>query len=276
MSAVSPIPGPEAACGIEIGGTWMRASLVETDTRKILDSQKVRTPSDPAQAVLRLQRLWQDAGSPERFGFASAAELQSGTVTRWPSQPAYVGRNLLAAFPGAQPVCLDDASAAAFGEHNRSSQADGGSSIFVSVGTGVGGGLVLGGRLWGGHRGTAMDIGHVAVPSASLVRCACGSQGCVQAIASGRALQEGDAADRGSRLALAAEGLSELILQLTRILDCPLFILGGGVFDGEPSLVEAVTRRARSLGVTAEFARGVLGTFAGSIGVAEFASAGKQ
>ena len=268
--------GHETACGIEIGGTWMRASVVEAGTRRVLAARKVRTPPDPGAAVLELQQLWSSAGSPERFGFASAAELDGGTVTRWPSQPSYVGSNLLAAFPGARPVCLDDASAAAFGEHNRSSQADRGSSIYISVGTGVGGGLVLGGKLWEGHRGTAMDIGHVAVPSAAFTRCACGSQGCIQAIASGRALQRQEAAGRESRLALAAAGLSELILQLTRVLDCPLFILGGGVFDHEPSLVEAATFRARGLGVTVDFARGVLGSFAGSIGVAEFASAGKQ
>jgi len=264
----------DTVCGIEIGGTWMRASLVESGTHRILDSRKVPTPSHPAQAILELQRLWSGAGAPERFGFASAAELKSGTVTRWPSQPSFVGSNLLAAFPGARPVCLDDASAAAFGEHNRSSQAECGSSIYICVGTGVGGGLVLGGKLWAGHHGTAMDVGHIAVPSAALTRCTCGSQGCVQAIASGRVL--GGQQGRESRLALAAQGLSELMLQLTRVLDCPLFILGGGVFDGEPSLVDEVTRRARDLGVMAEFARGVLGSFAGSIGVAEFAGAGKQ
>jgi predicted NBD/HSP70 family sugar kinase len=249
----------------------MRVVLVEPGTREILHSQKVPTPADPREGVSQLTQLWKSVGEPRHFGFASAAELQDGRVTRWPSRPEYVGSDLRAAFDSARPLCTDDASAAAYGEYTRTSQSNGGSGVYITVGTGVGGGAVLAGKLWQGHHGIAMDIGHVQVPAAAGVSCSCGASGCVQAIASGRALQREDGATHESRLALASRGLGELLLLLQRILDCPVFILGGGVLHAEPSLLDSIARNACRLGVTGELVRGVLGSYAGAVGVAELA-----
>src|SRR5699024_6312778 len=60
--------------------------------------------------------------------------------------------------------------------------------IFVKVATGIGAGIISGGSLRRGSHGAAGDIGHVALPRAAEVPCVCGNRGCLEAVASGRAI----------------------------------------------------------------------------------------
>ena len=81
----------------------------------------------------------------------------------------------------------NDASLAALGEYVYGIGAGTKSLVMVTFGTGVGGGLVLDGHLYGGHRGYAGEIGHLVVDSAG-PQCGCGGRGCLEMMASGTAM----------------------------------------------------------------------------------------
>jgi predicted NBD/HSP70 family sugar kinase len=86
------------------------------------------------------------------------------------------------------PVHVDnDVNVMALGEH-RAAWPDSDDLLFVKVATGIGAGVIAGGRLQRGAAGSAGDLGHVRVPRPSDVRCECGRIGCLEALASGRAV----------------------------------------------------------------------------------------
>ena len=82
--------------------------------------------------------------------------------------------------PLALPVFIEnDANAAALGEQARGAGKGIGSMILLTLGTGVGGGIVLGGRIWQGADGMAGEIGHITVDPAGRT-CGCGNTGCLE------------------------------------------------------------------------------------------------
>lgn len=123
--------------------------------------------------------------------------------------------------------------------------------LFVAVGTGIGGALVLDGKLWRGAHGLAGEIGHVAIARDGRP-CNCGRRGCVNRYASGTAIdqpdwqpdrQPGGQPDGG--LADATAALGSAIGSALNLLDVPLVVLGGGVAERGPSYLEAVAAHAR-------------------------------
>lgn len=152
------------------------------------------------------------------------------------------------------PCAIDnDANAAALYELEQRQASD---LLFVAVGTGIGGALVLAGRLWRGAGGLAGELGHVAIDRGG-PPCACGRRGCVHLYASGSAIAAGAPIDA------AAGALGAAIGSALDLLDVPLVVLGGGVAELGPSYVAAVAAAARrecfreiGLGCAFEPARG--------------------
>ncbi|WP_031516693.1 ROK family protein [Desulfofalx alkaliphila] len=111
------------------------------------------------------------------------------------------------------PVYLEnDANAAALGEHIFGAGCGARDLVYVTVGTGVGGGIILDGRIWHGVSGSAGEIGHITVmPDGPL--CSCGARGCLEALASGtaiaRAARESVEAGSGNNILQAAQGRIE-------------------------------------------------------------------
>jgi glucokinase len=117
-------------------------------------------------------------------------------------------RRLLHERTGLPTIVDNDANAAAWAEACFGAGAGGGDLVLLTVGTGIGGGLVLDGRLHHGEHGFGGELGHLIVaPDGD--RCACGNIGCLEAMASGSTLgrlgREAAAADPGGRLAALAE-----------------------------------------------------------------------
>jgi glucokinase len=183
--------------------------------------------------------------------------------------------------------------------------------LLVTVGTGIGGGIVSGGKLFRGANGFAGEIGHIIVePGGPL--CGCGNQGCWEQVASGRALGRlgresaaehresvlnelagGDASKVTGRMVTAAarggdalavrilaevgRRLGEGIAGLVNILDPDVVVVGGGVIDAGDLLLEPA-RRAFVEAVEAPEHRpsvpmvaAVMGNDAGAVGAAELA-----
>ncbi len=134
--------------------------------------------------------------------------------------------------------------------------------LFVAVGTGIGGALVLGGRVHRGASGLAGEIGHVVTDRGG-APCTCGRRGCVNRRASGSAIEAAAGLPAGAlrerravpgrgRLAAleravtdGAAALGAAIGDALNLLDLPLVVLGGGIAELGPSYVEAVAAAAR-------------------------------
>jgi glucokinase len=117
--------------------------------------------------------------------------VAEGVVVKAPNVPCLDGFRLAAALESELdwPVILEnDANAAAIGEMWRGAGRGHRTLICVTLGTGVGGGIILDGKLWRGADGSAAEIGHIGVDPFAGVACMCGSRGCLEVYASATAI----------------------------------------------------------------------------------------
>lgn len=140
-----------------------------------------------------LGQLQRDPSDVRGIGVALSGpvEHRTGRMVRPPGLPGWadvpIAPYLQRHWP--VPVLVDnDVHAMAVGEHWASFRGRVSDLLLVKVSAGIGAGLVLGGRLHRGALGAAGDLGHVRVAGAEGVRCPCGNEGCVEAVASGSAL----------------------------------------------------------------------------------------
>ncbi|MUL40669.1 ROK family transcriptional regulator [Streptomonospora sp. PA3] len=160
----------------------------------------------------------------------------------------------------AAPVLLDnDVNTMALGEH-RAAHPDVGDLLFVKVSTGIGAGVIAGGRLLRGALGAAGEIGHIPVREGGGTPCRCGNTDCLEAVAGGPALlarlaeQGRAAADTAELAALAQEGdpravrlvreagrrLGEVLAGAVNLLNPEVIVLGGLLGQAYDHLVAGV------------------------------------
>jgi len=301
------------AIGLDIGGTKIAGVRIDAEGA-VLGRGAEETPADdpPATvaAVLKVARGLLDAGvSGVGIGAAGLVDL-GGTLRFAPNLvwrdvalPERVGGEL-----GLPTVADNDANAAAWGEYRFGAARTRAHALVVTVGTGIGGGIISEGRLARGANGFAAEIGHIVVePGGPL--CGCGNRGCWEQVASGHAigragreaatrhphslvaeLAGGDpgsidgplvshAAREGDKVAVGilsevGRRLGQGIAGLVNILDPEVVVVGGGVAEvGE--LLLAPARRAMGEAIEAPKHRpevpllaAELGNDAGAIGAA--------
>ncbi|GLU50346.1 ROK family protein [Nocardiopsis ansamitocini] len=220
-----------------------------------------------AEAVRGLCAQW--GGAVEGVGVASPATLDRyGRVSAWPGRPGWVGVDLRSALralvPGVPVHCADDGDLAALAESYAAGRTD---LLYLGVGTGVGGGIVIGGRSCLDTRRGSCEIGHLPIDRAG-PRCDCGRRGCLQAVASGPATLRRASRLRGAHVdfaglrdALAAnrawavsavrescDALAAAVVGVGELLHPSLAVVGGGFATGLPGFVAAVSQRAAALG----------------------------
>ena len=180
--------------GVDIGGTKIAAGLVSEDG-ELVTTVKRETPANDVEAI---EDATADAVAElaaqhqvEGVGVAAAGfvDAERSTVVfapnlAWRNEPL---RGDLEARTGLPVVVENDANAAAWGEFRHGAGRDVDDMILLTVGTGLGGGIVVAGRLLRGHSGFAAELGHMrVVPGGHW--CGCGNRGCWEQYASGRAL----------------------------------------------------------------------------------------
>ena len=189
---------PGLAVGIDVGGTKIAALLVDRAGRARRQGDRA-TPADDQPATPRPMVDAAKALSSDdviAVGVAAAGLIDLDGVMRfapnlaWRDVPlaAHVGRALRL------PVVADnDNNAAAWGEYRFGAGRRARSLLLVGVGTGIGGGIVLDGRLYRGAGGFAAEIGHIVVlPDGP--ECGCGNRGCWEQLGSGSAITRGGVA----------------------------------------------------------------------------------
>jgi glucokinase len=188
------------AIGVDVGGTAIKAGLVGADGR-VLASDSVATQVEGgvdhvidriAEAANRLRGAAPSFGrrlTAIGLGMPGTLDRRRGLVVASPNLDAW--RNVpvverLAERTGAAVVLENDANCAALGEFVAGAGRECHSMVMITLGTGVGGGIVLGDRLWHGAQENAGEIGHMIVQAGGR-RCGCGQLGCLEAYASATA-----------------------------------------------------------------------------------------
>ena len=179
---------------LDIGGTKIASAIVKNG--EIQQRKQISTPQDNAAQVMHqtlAQLLKEYEGQFDYVAVASTGIINQGILTAL--NPKNLGG--LAQFPlkdsiaqhTVKPVgLLNDVQAAAYAEYQLQNPNDVQNFTFITVSTGVGGGLILNHRLLTEPNGIAGHIGHtLADPNGPI--CGCGRRGCVEAIASGRAIE---------------------------------------------------------------------------------------
>ncbi len=304
---------------VDIGGTKLAAGLVEPGGRVITWSQ-VPTPAD-----LDGEQLWRTLDALLTGVLAGAgvdaAELAGcgcgcGGPMEWPSGivsplniPAWRGfplRTRLAERLGGIPVRVhNDAICLVAGEHWRGAGRGRSNVLGMVVSTGVGGGLILDGRLVEGASGNAGHVGHIVVDPETGPVCGCGGRGCVEAIARGPGLvawaqsqgwrpddRNATARDLAADAAAghpigtaamqrAGRALGIAIASATCLCDLEVVSVGGGLSQAGPLLFDPLEEALRAH-ARLRFARQVsvvpaaLGQSAGLVGAAALVLAGDR
>jgi glucokinase len=197
--------GPQESdlvCTVDLGGTNLRAANIDRDGHI---HERVRTPtpgSKPAaelvSAIAAAVRECETKGSKRGAALLAVSvvvpgsvQVETGAIFNAPNIPSLQGYELAPALETAlgRPVLLEnDANAAALGEMWRGAARGYQTILCLTLGTGVGGGIILDGKLWRGADGTAGEIGHTSVEPFGGVKCKCGNTGCLEVYASATAI----------------------------------------------------------------------------------------
>ncbi|MFK4115037.1 ROK family glucokinase [Microbacterium sp. NPDC006705] len=305
--------------GIDIGGTKIAGGVVDADGQ-ILERVRVDTPEDTAalaQVVIDIIDRFRATHEIAAVGVAAAGFIDRERTTvihapniAWRSEPL---KAILCHGTGLPVTIENDANAAGWAEYRFGAGRGVQHMVMLTIGTGVGGAIVLDGELLRGGHGAAAELGHLRVVRDGRP-CGCGQDGCLEQYASGRAIQReasqiadtdgiGQAlaahrAENGSisgpavsRLLLAgdpgateairrvASALGQACASLQAVLDPELFVIGGGVAElGEEFLrpvraAYSASIPGRSDRPTAQFAIADLVNDAGLMGAAALACA---
>lgn len=267
----------------DIGGTHLRGAIVDAEGKVVVDGRLSSSGLSVEQLVERAATLARDleqrAGvRVERVGAGVAAMLpEPGEVIEnapnlgWRDAPLW--RLLTDALEGRLVRLYNDVDASAYGETAHGAARGCSDVICVFVGTGVGSGIISGGRLLRGHRGVAAEFGHIKVAPEGGRRCGCGATGCLEAYTGGAALlariaaavadgsaaavaaraggqiatvaHVDEAAAAGDAFAVAlwdevATHLAVALANLVTVLNPARLVLGGGVLARAPGLLARV------------------------------------
>jgi glucokinase len=294
---------------LDIGGTKIAGALVDCDGRILVRAQRATPAQEDGETVmgavaevigeLTVSPLWGDATS---VGIGSAGPVDSSVGTVSPvNVPGWRGFPLVErvrAAAGGLPVeLIGDGVAITAAEHWQGAARGHENALCMVVSTGVGGGLVLDGRLHPGPTGNAGHIGHISVDLDGDL-CPCGARGCVERIASGpniarRAVENGwrpgpdgdtsaaavaAAAHAGDPVAVAsfaraAQALAAGIAATATLVEIDIAVIGGGVGKAGDVLFAPLRKALRDY-ATLSFAQHVkvvpaqMGTDAGLVGAA--------
>jgi len=303
---------------VDLGGTHLRVALVD-EAGSILKQLKQETPKGDSalcivEALVNAAQQWDSDKLPVEAAsimVPGAVDCAKAVVLQAPNLPSLINFQLKAELEQrlGWPVFLEnDANAAAVGEMWMGAARCCRDVVSVTLGTGVGGGVILDGKLWRGSHGSAGEIGHTTVDPFSGLKCKCGNTGCLELFASATAIvrmtrenlslfpgsglkseeltaaKVYEAGVNGDELALAVFkkfgmylgiGLANLI----NLIDPQIIVISGGAVNGwdlfAPEMYRQVEERVfRTTAQQVKITRAECGDNAGLLGAARLARTG--
>lgn len=258
----------EYAIGVDIGGTKIAVAVVgqsgEIASKTAFPMDHAKSPDQVIDEIIQaIKHVVEGQIRKEQnilgigVGAPGPLDTWTGVIHRPPNLPSWIDvpikGKLAAAF--AVPVLIEnDANAAALAEKWIGAGKGSENFTYLTISTGIGAGIIANGQLLSGSRGNAGEIGHTVIDP-GYGRCSCGQIGCLDLIASGRAIAKNGSEIMGEELSTKAvfdlygkghKGLDEYIdhvfwalgassVSLVNILDTEKIIVGGGVSQiGEP------------------------------------------
>ena len=292
--------------GFDLGGTQLKYGLAD-ERGRILYKEKASSPAAIEDLLRLLKNLWEDIKSKGKteikavgFGFPGIFSLSEQKILQSPNYPSLDNFDLLPALSRIieVPFWVDnDANMAAYGEFKAGGGKGVQSLVLLTIGTGVGSGIILEGKLWQGKCGFAGELGHLTVnPKGE--RCRCGGQGCLETEVSAlkiaknytllkkiemdisaeevfRRARKGDEAAQQA-FAQASYYLGIALAATINFLNPDKILLGGGVMSAEDYLLPLALEETRRRAYKASFEccsieRASIGNDAGLIGAALWA-----
>ncbi len=215
--------------GVDLGGTNLRSALLSPEGNLLNKHSEPTHASDGWKKVVErlVHNIEQQKESAGRMGLSVAAvgvgapgiiEAATGVVVKSPNFPDWNKLPLRNELERALdlPVTIEnDANAAALGEQWRGAGKGIGSMILLTLGTGVGGGIVLNNQIWQGADGMAGELGHMTIiPDGR--QCGCGNTGCLEMYASARGIVRSYRERKSHASAAAEEITSEHVYEAAR------------------------------------------------------------
>ncbi len=318
------VKGSQPVLAIDLGGTKIMAAIISPQGQVMANEYHLTLAKEGPQSVinrifsaidhlLEVRNLDLSQLHGISIAGAGAIDLDRGVVTSSPNLPGWHDvplRNIVSSKYKVNTFLINDANAAALGEHEFGAGKGVDNLILLTVGTGIGGGIIINGRLYSGSSGSAGEIGHMTI-DVNGPRCSCGNIGCLEMLASGTAIAReairrisrgersvlaemvegkienitaelvGMAAQGGDSLALevisqAATYLGVGLVNLVNIFNPEMIIVGGGVMRMGDLLLEPARQvvKERAFQLAAQAVRIVpsqLGDNAAVLGAAIFA-----
>src|SRR4030088_2729614 len=249
--------------GIDLGGTQVRVALARSDGQ-LIASFKTKTPLlgspqrvvDWAAAEIERHRGREKVRSIA-IGAPGPIDVKRGILVNPPNLPGWRNVPLAAMLRraiGAPAHVANDADMAGLGEFHRGAGQGTRNMVYITWSTGVGGGMIIDGKLHRGGHGTAGEVGHMIIdPNGPLD--ACGQRGCLEAFIGGANIARETGHTAAELFAAAAHGnkrarmmveraaryMGFALISLTNVIDPEMFVIGGGVSRSwsmiEPTIV---------------------------------------
>jgi glucokinase len=304
----------EYSIGVDLGGTNLRAAAVSRDG-KILEKVSGTTDlhegrdavlADMVNAINKLKDICgQDSLAGVGIGVPGFILMKEGIIMNSNNLPEFEGfpvRDDIERRLGTPIFLENDANAAALGEKWIGAGSDVDDLVLLTLGTGIGGGIVVGGRVLHGFVGMAGELGHMTVVLGGNP-CGCGNHGCLEKHASataivhmGRMMSLGDddlTSEAVYKMAVGGDAKAKMIFHtmgsslgiaiatLINIFNFPLYLLSGGVLaawdEFSPSMMAEIEKRSFTFRNTkTRVDKAVLGNEAGLFGAAYLPFQAKQ
>lgn len=291
--------------GVDLGGTNLRVAAIDSEGQvldrvsvpAIFDAGPERVVKDIVSVIHEVRsRVAHDGLSGVGIGVPGFIDIDTGIVIGSANLPGFQGfpvRDEIQRQLGTKIILENDANAAALGEMWRGAGRDVKDLILLTLGTGIGGGIIIDGRVLHGFLGMAGEFGHMTVfPDGN--PCGCGNCGCLEKHASataiaamGRMMHFGRDTTSASVYELALKGneralwvfesmgraLGVAIASLINVFNFPLYLLSGGPLPAwdlfAPSMFTEVKKRSFTYARTGtRIERALLGADAGLFGAA--------
>lgn len=306
--------------GIDIGGTSIKFGLFDSNGKVLYREQRPSLVEKGATPLMHLignigERLLYFAADEELnveylgVGSPGAIDFSRGVVSGpSPNIPGWEGMEIgptLSERLNIQVYVDNDANAMALAEGRFGAAAGSDSVVCVTVGTGIGGGLIIRGKIWRGAHSSGAEIGHMSIDFDG-PKCACGQRGCIEAFCSSRAMLqrarnrlkdgltpafndvlEGDLKNLTIKKIFAAVGKDDNVARevidetgrflgvglagVVNLLNPETIVIGGGIAEGGGGFIDAVTKEIKQRAFSSaveklRVVRATLGNNAGFIG----------